>query len=86
MQQYLIYQAVELARRCCGFSQKIEVECRSYEEAYDAAVAGADIVMLDNFEPQVSKYYKQVTFRSDNKIALPAENMLHFKPYCLDQN
>lgn len=33
---------------------KIEVECRSYEEAYNAAVSGADVVMLDNFEPEVS--------------------------------
>lgn len=30
---------------------KVEVECQSYEEAESALVAGADVVMLDNFEP-----------------------------------
>uniref|UniRef100_A0A7S4ITH4 Nicotinate-nucleotide pyrophosphorylase [carboxylating] n=1 Tax=Odontella aurita TaxID=265563 RepID=A0A7S4ITH4_9STRA len=44
--------AVKLARRAAGFSQKIEVECRTLEEAYEAAGAGAEIVMLDNFAPE----------------------------------
>lgn len=43
-----------MARKACGFSQKIEVECRSYQDAHNAATAGAEIVMLDNFEPEVS--------------------------------
>lgn len=43
--------AVEGARKVGGFSLKIEVECRSIYEAREAATAGADIVMLDNFEP-----------------------------------
>ena len=30
---------------------KIEVECRSVDEARSAARAGADVVMLDNFAP-----------------------------------
>ncbi|CAN0529896.1 unnamed protein product, partial [Scytosiphon promiscuus] len=30
---------------------KIEVESSTYEQAAEAARAGADIVMLDNFEP-----------------------------------
>ena len=46
-----ITDAVKLARKASGFSQKIEVECQSLEEAMEAAEAGADIVMLDNFEP-----------------------------------
>uniref|UniRef100_A0A7S3L4S8 Nicotinate-nucleotide pyrophosphorylase [carboxylating] n=1 Tax=Amphora coffeiformis TaxID=265554 RepID=A0A7S3L4S8_9STRA len=46
-----ITKAVQLARQAAGFSQKIEVECQSKEEAIEAARAGADIVMLDNFEP-----------------------------------
>ena len=37
-----------------GFSTKIEVECRSTEDATDAAAAGAEVVMLDNFSPEVS--------------------------------
>ncbi|EDO37262.1 predicted protein, partial [Nematostella vectensis] len=47
-----ITRAVKNARRVGGFSMKIEVECRSLEEALEAAHAGAEIVMLDNFEPQ----------------------------------
>ncbi|KAL3771645.1 hypothetical protein ACHAW5_007347 [Stephanodiscus triporus] len=43
--------AVKKARGACGFSQKIEVECQSLEEALIAAEAGADVVMLDNFAP-----------------------------------
>ena len=43
--------AVKKARGVSGFSQKIEVECQSLEEALIAAEAGADVVMLDNFAP-----------------------------------
>jgi len=50
-----ITDAVKLARRAAGFSQKIEVECQSLEEAREAASAGADICMLDNFEPSLLK-------------------------------
>ena len=35
-----------------GFSIKIEVEARSLDEAREAASAGADIVMLDNYTPE----------------------------------
>ena len=47
--------AVQLARNAAGFSQKIEVECQSLEEALEASKAGADVVMLDNFEPDQLK-------------------------------
>lgn len=47
-----IKEAVRTARSVCGFSSKVEVECRSVEEGTEAAAAGADIVMLDNFKPQ----------------------------------
>lgn len=43
--------AVKKARQAAGFSIKIEVECRSLAEAAEAAEAGAEIVMLDNFDP-----------------------------------
>jgi nicotinate-nucleotide pyrophosphorylase (carboxylating) len=46
-----IEKAVKLARKASGFSQKIEVECQSLDEAFEAASAGADIVMLDNYSP-----------------------------------
>ena len=44
-----ITNAVHKARSAAGFSMKIEVECQSVTEALEAATAGADIVMLDNF-------------------------------------
>ena len=46
-----ITNAVKQARAVCGFALKIEVECGTAEEAEEAIAAGADIVMLDNFEP-----------------------------------
>ncbi|EFC46739.1 nicotinate-nucleotide diphosphorylase [Naegleria gruberi] len=45
-----ISKCVKRARSLCGCNtQKIEVECRSLQDAREAAQAGADIVMLDNF-------------------------------------
>ncbi|ORX88841.1 nicotinate-nucleotide pyrophosphorylase [Basidiobolus meristosporus CBS 931.73] len=47
-----ITRAVQKAKLVGGFSLKIEVECRSEEEADEAIEAGADIVMLDNFSAE----------------------------------
>jgi nicotinate-nucleotide pyrophosphorylase (carboxylating) len=44
-----ITSAVKAAKSAGGFAVKIEVECQSFEEADEAAMAGADVVMLDNF-------------------------------------
>lgn len=44
-----IPRAVKAAKATGGFSTKVEVECRSVEEANAAIGAGADVVMLDNF-------------------------------------
>lgn len=41
------------ARRAAAFALKVEVECSSLQEALRAAEAGADILMLDNFQPEV---------------------------------
>lgn len=46
-----ITKAVMVAKQVAGFTTKIEVECRKMDEAIEAAEAGADIVMLDNFGP-----------------------------------
>jgi nicotinate-nucleotide pyrophosphorylase (carboxylating) len=46
-----ITAAVQEARKVGGFSIKIEVESRGLEEALEAASAGADVVMLDNYSP-----------------------------------
>ena len=45
-----ITNAVKQARSVGGFALKIEVECRSEAEADEAIAAGADVVMLDNFD------------------------------------
>jgi len=45
-----ISNAVKKALSVGGFSLKVEVECQSLSEAEEAAEAGADIVMLDNFD------------------------------------
>lgn len=47
-----ITKAVSDARSVCGFSTKVEVECRSEEEGREAARAGAEVIMLDNLLPQ----------------------------------
>ncbi|XP_049645161.1 nicotinate-nucleotide pyrophosphorylase [carboxylating] [Suncus etruscus] len=47
-----VEKAVCGARRAAAFALKVEVECSSLQEALLAAKAGADILMLDNFQPQ----------------------------------
>jgi nicotinate-nucleotide pyrophosphorylase (carboxylating) len=46
-----VSEAVSKAREKVSFSKKVEVEVDSMKQAIDAAEAGADIVMLDNFSP-----------------------------------
>ena len=50
-----IEQSVLKARRVCGFSTQIEVECRSVNEALEACNSGANIVMLDNFDSKITE-------------------------------
>jgi nicotinate-nucleotide pyrophosphorylase (carboxylating) len=45
-----ITEAVQAARSVGGFSLKIEVEVQTEADADEAITAGADIVMLDNFD------------------------------------
>lgn len=45
-----ITEAVRRIREVVGFSTKVDVECANVEQALEAARAGADVVMLDNFE------------------------------------
>lgn len=49
-----VSEAVKRAREM-GLSDKIEIEVSNKSEAIAAAEAGADIVMLDNFEPYETK-------------------------------
>uniref|UniRef100_F6WJZ2 Nicotinate-nucleotide pyrophosphorylase [carboxylating] n=1 Tax=Callithrix jacchus TaxID=9483 RepID=F6WJZ2_CALJA len=45
-------KAVQVARQAADFALKVEVECSSLQEAVQAAEAGADLVLLDNFKPE----------------------------------
>ena len=62
-----ITNAVKAARKACGFSSKIEVEVDSAEKAIEAGNAGADIVMLDNFDV-VDEATKQRLFEAAAQI------------------
>ncbi|MGD0644399.1 MAG: carboxylating nicotinate-nucleotide diphosphorylase [Candidatus Bathyarchaeia archaeon] len=48
-------EAVKKARANASFTKKIEVEVTKIDDAVEAAKAGADIIMLDNFSPQQAK-------------------------------
>lgn len=50
-----IGEAVMRARKQAPFSAKVEVEVESLRGVEEAVQAGADIIMLDNMDPQVMK-------------------------------
>jgi nicotinate-nucleotide pyrophosphorylase (carboxylating) len=50
-----IGKAVKKVKDSVSFSKKIEIEVSKDNEALEAAKAGADIIMLDNFSPQQIK-------------------------------
>ena len=50
-----ITESVSRARTAAGFATKIEVECTSEQDAIEAATAGADVIMLDNYKGEELK-------------------------------
>lgn len=46
-----VKEAVEMAKGYVSFTKKVEVEVESTKDALEAAMAGADIIMLDNMNP-----------------------------------
>jgi nicotinate-nucleotide pyrophosphorylase (carboxylating) len=50
-----VAEAVQEARRQLGHLVKIEVEVRSLDELQTALNAGADVVLLDNFDPEQTR-------------------------------
>jgi nicotinate-nucleotide pyrophosphorylase (carboxylating) len=52
-----ITESVAKVRAISDFASKIEVECSSLSEADDALAAGVDVIMLDNFQPEVSAFH-----------------------------
>jgi len=65
-------EAVKKVREAVSFSKKIEIEVSTEKEALEAAKAGADIVMLDNFSPQ---QIKETTALLENK-GLRGKNLI----------
>lgn len=79
-------KAVRAARRVAGFSMKIEVECRQLSEAREAADAGADIVMLDNFEPGALVKASQLLKQSYPNLIIEASGGIKeetLEQYCM---
>ena len=46
-----VKKAVEKAKKYVSFTKKVEVEVESIGDALEAVISGADIVMLDNMDP-----------------------------------
>lgn len=59
-------EAVRKAREKTSFSKKIEIEVTSTDKAIEAAKAGVEIVMLDNFSP--SKIRKTITLLEKKEL------------------
>lgn len=55
-----ISNAIKAAKLVGGFALKIEVECSDLSQAEEAIQNGADIVMLDNFEPSDLAHTSQI--------------------------
>lgn len=67
-----ITNAVKKAKQVGGFSLKIEVECRNLTEAQEAINAGADVVMLDNFNPEQLKETASILKKSSPHVLIEA--------------
>jgi len=78
--------AVKKARTKVSFTKEIEVEIATPEEATQAAEAGADIIMLDNFSPEQIKQTVELLKKTGHlgKVSLEAsggiiaENLLEY--------
>jgi nicotinate-nucleotide pyrophosphorylase (carboxylating) len=81
-----VTEAIKTARKAASFTKKIEIEVTSVEKALEAAKAGADIILLDNFH--VSKIKEAISILSRegvrNKVLLESsgriteENILEY--------
>ncbi|MDZ4133874.1 MAG: carboxylating nicotinate-nucleotide diphosphorylase [Dethiobacteria bacterium] len=56
-----IDKAVQAARKRAPFTLKIEVEVTNLEELQEAIAAGADIIMLDNMDPETMHRAVEIT-------------------------
>ncbi len=61
-----VRQAVAKVREKASFSKKIEVEVANLDDVLEAAKAGVDVIMLDNFTPKQAQ--KAVDLLKANKL------------------
>jgi nicotinate-nucleotide pyrophosphorylase (carboxylating) len=64
-----VSEALKRAKRV-SFSKKVEVEAQSLEEAVDAAKGGADIIMVDNMDPDMARKTVKAIRDIDPKITI----------------
>jgi nicotinate-nucleotide pyrophosphorylase (carboxylating) len=74
-----IAKAVQKAKKVCGFTVMIEVECRSLEDAIEAAKEGAHIVMLDNFTPEKAKETAKIFKSQFPHVTVEVSGGIHLK-------
>lgn len=82
-----ITEAIKKAQEVTSFSKKIEVEVQNEEQAMEAAKAGVDIIMLDNFSPQLIKVTipKIKSIKKDVLIELSGNiNLENLQDYALE--
>ncbi|XP_076452553.1 nicotinate-nucleotide pyrophosphorylase [carboxylating]-like [Babylonia areolata] len=82
-----VAQAVKDARVVGGFSTKIEVECRSVEEALEAIKAGSEVVMLDNFSPEAIAKASRELKQEFPQVLIEASGGItesNLQDYCVD--
>ncbi|MFW9917231.1 MAG: carboxylating nicotinate-nucleotide diphosphorylase [Candidatus Thorarchaeota archaeon] len=78
--------AIQYAKKQVSFVKKIEVEVTTIEMAVNAAQAGADIIMLDNFEPnqikkavdRLSEMGLRANVRLEASGGITSENVVEF--------
>lgn len=70
----IVGSVTEAVRRAkaYSFSKKVEVEVEDLEEAEEAAKAGADIIMLDNMDPDTAGECYKAIKRIDGRIVVEA--------------
>jgi nicotinate-nucleotide pyrophosphorylase (carboxylating) len=57
-----VRKSVEIAKEKAGSSKAIECESKNFDEVIEAIMAGADIIMLDNFPPaEAAKVMKEIS-------------------------
>lgn len=74
-----ITQAIQQAKKNSSFSIKLEVEVRNDDEAIEAANAGADIIMLDNYTPEMIGGIINQIREIDRKILVEASGNINEK-------